>query len=223
MRHNLLIGTALITMMADGATAAAKPDPAPGKQMIKIQGFDFEVPAPYVLGHVLVGNEASTLNQTFGENIRNNAASRIKAAQEAAEKAGKTFDIDAISGIAGTVAEGENTKTLRQVIDDYAATYVFGARVARSSEPADPVEREAHRIAVDTVNEALKSQNVKRASLPEGQYDAAVKAFAAREDTQKEAKRRVAERAKIGKDTLNLGDLGIAPAPAEPASEGVAA
>lgn len=215
-KFNLMARGSMIALAADDAAAGAAA--ATKLQNIKIQGFEFQVPAPYAAGHVLTDNEASALNQTYAENVRNNNAGKIKAAQEAAEKMTPPgeFDIDSINGIKGTAATEGNTKTLRQLIDEAAATYVFGARVARSSEPVDPVEREAHRIAVDVVNTALRDKNIKKTSLAEGQYDAAVKAYASQEGTVKEAKRRVAERAKIGAQTLDLSDLGLAPAaPAE--------
>lgn len=221
LRHNtmmLMAATSSMALLAADDAAASGAVSAPGRQTIKIQGFDFEVPAPYTEGHVLTANEASSLNQTYGENIRNNSASRIKAAQEAAQKTDPPgeFDIDAIGGIKGTAATADNSKTLRQVIDEYAATYVFGVRSARVSEPVDPVEREAHRIATDTINESLKAKNVKRKDLAEGQFEAAVKAYAGSAEVVKEAKRRVTARAAIGKDTLDLSALGLN---AEPAAQ----
>src|SRR5690606_19604397 len=90
--------------------------------------------------------------------------------------------------------------TLRQFIDNYASNYEFGARPVRSSTPLDPVEREAIRYAKEQVRAALAKKKIKVKDLPEGKYDELVEAFAAREDTIKEAKRRV-------KAAENAGDL----------------
>lgn len=65
---------------------------------ITISGKPYDVEARYAEGHVLTANEASALNQTFFENLRNNFASRAK--------------------------EGED----QTAFNEYAASYQFGVR-----------------------------------------------------------------------------------------------
>jgi hypothetical protein len=142
--------------------------------------------------------EGVTVNQTLFENVRNNVASKVKGAAKlfAADEsnAGKTFDPTSVPGLQA-----------------YADEYTFGARVARISEPVDPVEREAKRIATETVDEALRNHTdkttgapapVKKKSLAEGVYDKMVATYAAKPDILAEAKRRVTARGKIGADIL---------------------
>jgi hypothetical protein len=49
---------------------------------ITIAGAVFQVPIKYREGHVLTAGEASALNQTFRENVRNNLASKEGLTQE---------------------------------------------------------------------------------------------------------------------------------------------
>ena len=65
---------------------------------ITIAGKPYNVEARFAEGHVLTANEASALNQTFFENLRNNFASKAK---EGADQA---------------------------AFDEYAASYQFGVR-----------------------------------------------------------------------------------------------
>lgn len=181
-------------------------------QTITIQKIEFTIKAPYAAGpRELSAAEASTLNQVFGENIRNNAAGRIKAAAEKATKEGREFSIDT-----ETIAQEDGTtKTLRQVIQEYADSYEFGVRAVRKSEPVDPVEREAFRIAKQTVTEALAQRGQKAKDLPEGKFDEAVAAYAKSDKVVKEAKRRVAEKEKIGGDLLTELGIPLETAPTE--------
>lgn len=177
---------------------------------VTIAGVQLEIKAPYAEGHALNAAEASVLNQTFLENVRNNAAGKIKAAKAKAEAAGATFSVDAPIG-----GEGEDAaKTLRQVIEDYANTYQFGVRTVRASEPVDPVEREARAIAKDVVAKALREKGIKRKDVTDEAYEATVAKVAAGEKVQAAAKRRVKERESIGADELDLGLGGDEPAAA---------
>lgn len=209
MRHLLLAASAmtLMTLAKNTGTDGEKPtDPAPADdtstsmRSVTISGATFELPAPYSEGHQLNAAEASVLNQTFLENVRNNAASKIKAAQEKAKEAGTEFSLDTPIG-----GEGEDKdKTLRQTIADYAANYKFGVRVSRTSEPADPVQREARSIAREAINAALKAQGVKRKDVDEEAYEAALVTHAATDAIQAEAKRRVEAMGSIGLEELGL-------------------
>jgi hypothetical protein len=82
---------------------------------ITIGGERFEVPMPYVAGHVCTEGEANALNQLLSENVRNNLASKAKD--------GKLSQAD---------------------VDDYVASYQFGAK---GSFTANPIESMALAIA----------------------------------------------------------------------------
>lgn len=176
-------------------------------QSIVIQGFDFTIPAPYAEGHPLTANEASALNQLYAENVRNNSASRIKAAREAAEKAGAEFSLDT-----SMVGEGDDAVTLRASIEDYASTYEFGARRTSTKEPVDPVQREAFRIAKEVVAGQLASKGIKQKDLAEGVYDQHVETVSKMEKVQKLAAKRVKEREALASDgEFDLGEVETKP------------
>lgn len=180
-------------------------------QALTIQGIDFTIRAPYAEGHTLNANEASTLNQTFAENIRNNAAARIKKAKEAAEKAGTPFDINA--------DRGEGQGSLRAEIEAYAEAYEFGSRVARTSEPVDPVEREAYRIATELLNGQLKNKGIKKKDLQDGVYDETVRTLMQKAEVQKLAAKRVKEKEALAMDDIDVDSLARAE-PEDDAGEG---
>lgn len=201
MHTTAAAGLMAFAAMSPADDAGSTPTTSTGLRQVTISGETFEIAAPYSAGHQLNEAEASVLNQTYLENIRNNAASKIKAAKEAAEKSNTTFSLDAPIG-----GEGEDaSKTLRQVIADYAKSYEFGVRVARNSEPADPVEREARSIAREAISAKLKASNVKRKDIPDEAYEQALVKLAASDKVMAEAKRRVKARDSIGLDELGLG------------------
>jgi hypothetical protein len=86
-------------------------------QEVTIAGETFTIEPRFAEGHVLSTNEASTLNQTFYENVRNNNAKWISEAKE-----NGSFDQDE--------AQAHITK--------YAEEYEFGARRGPGA-PRDPV------------------------------------------------------------------------------------
>ena len=102
---------------------------------VRIQGSVFSVPLRYSPGHVLTEGEASAMNQTFCENIRNNLAPRIK--KEADE--GKPFD----------------ASEWQRHVNEYAQSYEFGVHAIQTR--LDPLDAEIKRIALATVKEALKA------------------------------------------------------------------
>src|SRR6476646_11844528 len=79
---------------------------ANGYDEITIQGQVFRVPLRYAAGHTLTEGEASALNQTLHENLRNNFAKKVNEGTEA----------------------GVPKETLQQQLDDYANDYQFGVR-----------------------------------------------------------------------------------------------
>lgn len=162
---------------------------------VTIQGETFEIATPYVAGPIELSEaEAATLNQTRIENIRNNLAGKIKSLKE------KNLSLD-------SAAEGdEQGRTYRAIFTEYADSYEFGVRAASTREPVDPVQREARRIAKEMLAGALKAKGVKVKDLDPDKYEAMVATVAARDEVQKEAKRRTKSVADIGLEALGLGD-----------------
>ena len=120
-----------------------------GTQGITIKGITFTAPAPYTEGHTLTANEAAALNGVLGENLRNNFASNVAKAKETAGESGLT---DA------ALAE------LQEKFQTYAQSYTFGAkRVAKA--PADPVGKEAHKIAKALLMEHLRKNSMDPKSI----------------------------------------------------------
>ena len=173
---------------------------------ITIAGQTFAVLQPYAAGHVITEAEAKALNQVRAENIRNNMASKVKAA----------FD--------GTAKEGEPTQdTIAQFVADYDAAYEFTlASVGGGKRSTDPNEVEALRIARGIFADwaASKKLTVKaiKEKIGEEAYEAKIAEIAEREDVVKEAKRRVKQRQAAAESAigdLDLGEMDAAPAAAE--------
>lgn len=146
---------------------------------LTIQGLEFETgEAPYKDGDVINANEAAALNQTWAENLRNNFAGQVKAAREAAAETNgffsevegkKVFELDKVTDDMLDI-EALNTK-----FAEYVDSYEFGARRAGGTRaPADPVEREAIRIATAKVKELLRAKEIKISEVPKEQLDGLV-------------------------------------------------
>lgn len=109
---------------------------------ITIAGEKFKVFQPFAEGHVLTAPEASAMNQTFSENIRNNFSKTVKTAKEAG-----SFDSTAI----------------QTALDTYQNEYEFGARRVRGestprvSKTADPVLARAIELAREAVRAAIRA------------------------------------------------------------------
>lgn len=167
-------------------------------EQITIAGKTFTVPVRYEEGHELTAGEASALNQTYHENIRNNLAKKVKEHED-----GGTFD----------------QATMQSVVDAYAADYQFGIRAAGTGVTRDPVMSEAMRIAKKQIAELLKKSGKK---VGDYEVEAINKAAKALLDKTPEimdlAKQRVAEQQALA--GADLGDLlsGLTekPAPASP-------
>jgi len=170
--------------MSDTATTAQ----TEGTSTVTIQGFNFSVADRYAEGHTLDAIEASVLNQTLRENIRNNFASTVKAAKEAAEATSAEVDV----------------ADLQSQLDDYVSDYSFQRKTTRSPRAsADPVLREATKIAKAKVTEALKRKNIEKADLPEGKFDNYVAQVLERDTSiMEEARRRVNAEREIAMETV---------------------
>lgn len=150
-------------------------------EQITISGHSFNVPVRYEEGHELTAGEASALNQTYHENLRNNFAKKVKDAGEAADLAALQAELDA-----------------------YAADYQFGIRTAGAGVSRDPVMSEAMRIAKKQVSELIKKAGKKTSDYEPAAINAAAKGLIDKDpQILKIAKSRVAEQ-----QSLAQGELG---------------
>jgi len=166
-----------------------------------IQGLTFAVPQPYVAGTLeLTEGEASALNQTFAENIRNNFSGVIQQAEVDYRKA------NGLAEGAEVPKDQLDKDGLATKLSEYAKTYEFGVRSVRGARiPMDPVGREAYRIAGELIRNALKSKNVKLDSVSKEWMAQAVKDLVeAQPDITAEAKRRVDSAAAFALASLNV-------------------
>lgn len=161
---------------------------------ITINGIPMTVPVRYEEGHELNANEASALNQTYHENLRNNFAKRVQEAKDAA-------------GEGNTVAT-EVIAKLQSELDEYASSYEFGVR-GGGGGPRDPVASEAMELAREAVRNALKAKGKrvtgKNADYTAAQISEAAKRLLAGPQGAKYtdlAKARVAEQQKAADETL---------------------
>lgn len=151
-------------------------------QEITIAGHKFSIPQPYAEGHVLTAGEASALNQTFAENVRNNMAKKVK--------------------------ELGDTTDAHEAVEKYAEEYQFGVRNAAGPRVArDPVRAEAISLAKAKIREALKAKGQKAEA--DAIAEAAEKLVDSRPEYLEKAKEIVAARASA-KESISLEDLGIA-------------
>jgi hypothetical protein len=112
-------------------------------KQVTIAGVTVAVPLPFSEGHVLSANEAAVLNQTFGENIRNNNASAFRKVIE--ESGGKP-----------------DVSLLQTTIDTYILDYEFGVRRGGGGGGSrDPVTTEAMKIARELLRNSLKAKGIK--------------------------------------------------------------
>lgn len=166
-------------------------------EQITIAGKTFNVPTRYEEGHELTAGEASALNQTYHENIRNNLAKKVKEAEEAG-----AFDQDA----------------MQATVDQYANEYQFGVRAAGAGVSRDPVMSEAMRIAKKQIAELLKKSGKKVSDYTVETINGAAKALLAKDPAIMDlARQRVQEQQSLA--SADLGDIlsGLAAKPADEA------
>jgi hypothetical protein len=174
-------------------------------EQITIAGHTFNVPVRYEEGHELTAGEASALNQTYHENIRNNFAKKVKDATEAG-----TADI----------------ASLQAELDKYAADeYQFGVRTGGGSVSRDPVMSEAMRIAKKQIGDLIRAKGGKIADYENSAINDAAKALLAKpgigEQIMSTARQRVEEQKALASEGLGdiLSGLTAKPAEAAPVSE----
>ncbi len=117
---------------------------------LTIGGVVLEAAKIFDEGHVLSEVEASVLNQTRLENLRNNFAIKLK----------KFLD-DA--GITADKVSASIKATIQTNFDEFQEAYEFGSRGGRGS--VDPVKRQAMILALGKVRDALKAKGVKLSSV----------------------------------------------------------
>lgn len=185
--------------MTDQTAAAGADTPY---SAITIQGLEFQVAQPYKAGnHALTAGEASALNQTRAENIRNNFASTIKKAIEEFRTTNK------LAEDAEVPVTSLDHDDLSEKLATYDGEYEFGVRGGPSGPraPVDPVGREAFRIASERVKLALKKKGIKLDSVPkEKMAEFVTGAIAKYPEITAEAKRRVEATAGIALDSLQV-------------------
>lgn len=165
-------------------------------ETITIAGEAFQAPVRYEEGHELTAGEASALNQTYHENLRNNFAKKVTEAK-------KTGAID----LAAFQAE----------FDTYAASYAFGVRTGGGGAPRDPVMSEALRIAKSMIRDALKKKGRKVSEVDASALNEKAKVLVQNKpEILALAKQRVAEQQAAAAGDLGdlIGDLPNKPAEA---------
>lgn len=167
-------------------------------EQITISGHSFNVPLRYEEGHELTAGEASALNQTYHENLRNNFAKKVKDASGN----GATPDLAA----------------LQAELDKYAVDYSFGVRAGGGGVTRDPVMSEAMRIAKKQIGDLIRAKGGKVTNYEPAAINNAAKALLARPEGAQileVAKARVEEQKSLA--SSNLGDLlsGLTAKPAE--------
>ena len=169
---------------------------------ITIQSLSFDAPQPYKAGpRTLTEGEASALNQTLAENLRNNFAVKIQDKKNAYKEANKLPDD------AEVASDQLDKEELDAMFADYAKDYEFGVRKGggRGRAPADPVEREAYNIALSRVKDKLKSNNITVSSVSGEQMDEFVKSVLAK---YPEIKDEAARRVQVA-SSITIGDLSL--------------
>lgn len=150
-------------------------------EQITIAGHVFNVPVRYAEGHELTAGEASALNQTYHENLRNNFAKSVKEALEA-----------------GAFDQG----SFQEKLDEYALSYQFGVRSGGGGRTTDPVMAEAMNIARGMIRAKLREQKRKNVD-PKAINEAAKNLIAKRADIMELARQRVAEQQAAASEDLS--------------------
>lgn len=143
-------------------------------QTITIAGKPFTVEPRYAEGHSLSANEASALNQTFFENLRNNFAGKAKDG--------------------GTQEE----------FDQYSSAYQFGVRTGGGGGSRDPIEVEAMSLARDAVRKGIVGAGKKIADFSaKAISEAAAKLLDKNPSYREKAAERVAQMQDIAGETID--------------------
>ncbi len=156
------------------------------KDSITIQGLDFAVHSPYSGGHVLTADEASVLNQTFHENLRNNFASEVRSKKD---EHGPELP-------AAVLAQ------LQEDFEAYANDYKFGVRRVGMRGPADPIEAEAFKMVKDLIRVKIKEQGKKADAATIAEAASQILASERGDKFRKAAEARLKEAQKVAGESL---------------------
>lgn len=141
------------------------------------------VAQPYAEGHVLTAVEAEKLNHVLADSIRTAIMAKLKRMAE---------------------TEGFDAATASAEFQSYADSYSFTIRSAK--EPADPVEKEAHKLAKQQVLAAIRNRGGNPKDYSEEQISEYVaKVLAHKPEIREEAARRIESARNMAGDLL--GDL----------------
>lgn len=151
---------------------------------LTIQGKTFQAPTPYVAGHVLTDVEASVLNQTFLENLRNNFGAKMKKAVEE-----------------GQPVPGDDE------FASYAAAYKFGLRQVGERVERDPIKTEARKLVRDKLSAALKARGHKVKDLDPEKFAAMIEEALAKHPQFLQQAAQIVEARRAA--TAGLGDLDL--------------
>jgi hypothetical protein len=114
---------------------------------ITIQGLVYPVRQIFDEGHVLTAVEASVMNQTRDENLRNNYAAKIKVVM-------KEENVEAISDLSDA-----GKSTLTEKFPAFEEGYEFGSR--GGAREVDPIRKQAMLFATQEVKKALSKKGHK--------------------------------------------------------------
>jgi len=120
---------------------------------ITVQGVILAAPMPYEAGHELQENEASVLNQTWLENLRNNFASRVRDAYKEAGAWDDETDKPKRELLADEV------RAIQHAFDEYVKGYEFGVRTGGRT-PVDPIMAQALQLAEVQIKKAIKAKGM---------------------------------------------------------------
>lgn len=136
------------------------------------------VQQPYAEGHVLTQLEAEKLNHIFADNIRTSLMSKLKRADD-----------------------GISADDLQTEFQAYADAYSFAPRSTKTT--ADPVAKEANKIAKEQVFSAIRKKGGNPADYTSEQIaDYVAKVLEHKPEIRQEAARRIESSRKLAGDLL---------------------
>lgn len=177
---------------------------------LTIRGIILSAAMPYEEGHVLTANEASVVNQTWLENLRNNYAAKLLSYCETNhpevivvdDKENKQINTSEENGNA--VLSPAQVAEIQKDFTAYVDGYEFGVRGAGRTL-MDPVMALAIGIAEGVVKDALKAQGYKISDVRDQVRGLAEKAIADNPLFMEEARKLHASRQEAAKSlTISL-------------------
>jgi hypothetical protein len=144
-------------------------------------GLSVSVPQPYAEGHVLSALEAEKLNHVLADNVRTSLTAKLKRLAE---------------------AEGFDAAALADEFQTYAESYSFVVRSPRVA--ADPIEKEANKIAKEQVFAAIRRKGGNPSDYSAEQLSEYIsKVRQHKPEIREEAARRIESTRKMAGDLLS--------------------